>query len=130
MRETKAQERCRSDYEMLSKIKNPTLQQVDDYLVGTKGRGMMTTKLLGKLAPFIQAMSTEEGRQILQDDIDRHEELLNKWYMEEQELSVVELAELRYLKKRLQKISERVITYRDKVNEITTYEKGDSRNGS
>ena len=75
-------------------MNNPSLEQLGTYLAKNKGRGQMTLKLLGKLNPFIVAMETAGGQQILQDDIDRHEELLIKVYNED--INSMELAEFRY----------------------------------
>ena len=94
----------------------PTTDQVDRFLEKTKGKGHMTLKVLAGVHPFIMAMESEIGQQILQDDIDRHEALLMKLYKEE--ITPEELAEFRYLKLRLDKTSKRINAYVNGVSEI------------
>ena len=65
-----------------------------------------TLKILGKLAPFVEAMNSEKGQELLKDDVMRHQELLEKIYNEKE--SDQERAEFRYLKLRLKVVSERL----------------------
>lgn len=95
-----------------------SLRDVEKHLSEKGKRGAMTLKVLGNLNPFIEALSSEIGQLLLQDDIDRHEELLVKMYNEN--TTPQELAEFRYLKRRLENISSKISKYNEKVREITS----------
>lgn len=97
-------------------LKEPSITEVEKFLLDNGKRGSMTIKLLAKLSPFIQAMNSPIGREILKDDIDRHEELLNKIYNEN--ATPQEMAEFRFLKGRLQTISQRFSQYVSKAQEV------------
>lgn len=96
---------------------NPSLGDVEEFVkkAGVR-KGEATLKLLGNLHPFTQAINSQIGRELLKDDILRHEELLMKMY--EEMATDKELAELRYLKNRILKVSERVTAYIQKTKEV------------
>ena len=97
-------------------IAKPSSDKIERFLEERKGRGRMTFKVLAQLNPFIVAMESELGQKILQDDIDRHEELLIKVYNEN--ATPEEMAEFRYLKRRLEIIANRINTYTKGVKEV------------
>lgn len=78
-------------------------------LINMGKRGADTIRVLGNMTPFINALKSNIGQEILKDDISRHDELLVKVYNET--ITPVELGEFRYLKARLIKVSERVSNY-------------------
>ncbi|HLE87584.1 MAG TPA: hypothetical protein VI727_07945 [Candidatus Brocadiaceae bacterium] len=92
------------------------LEDIAGFLSKTGKRGAQTLDILGKYHPFVTAVSSTLGWELLKDDIQRHEELLEKIYNEQADPQ--ELAEFRYLKLRLRKVSERVTIYLDKMKEI------------
>mgnify|MGYP001563776288 CR=1 FL=1 len=92
------------------------IEDIAGYLSKAGKRGAHTLDILGKYQPFVTAVSSPIGWELLKDDIQRHEELLEKIYNEQAD--VRELAEFRYLKLRLKKISERISIYLDKLKEI------------
>ena len=92
------------------------IEDIAGYLSKTGKRGAHTLDILGKYQPFVTAVSSTIGWELLKDDIQRHEELLEKIYNEQAEIQ--ELAEFRYLKLRLRKVSERIAVYLDKLKEI------------
>ena len=95
----------------------PTIDELEGYLKNHGKQASLTVSILGKLQPFMNALKTELGQEILKDDMIQHEILLTKIYNEN--ATIQELAEFRYLKNRLRKIAERVNTYNEKVREIT-----------
>ena len=95
----------------------PSITELEQYLNTHGKHASMTLSLLGKLQPFLNALNSELGQELLKDDIVQHEILLTKIYNEN--ATIQELAEFRYLKNRLRKIAERVNTYNEKVREIT-----------
>lgn len=92
------------------------LDDIAGFLSKTGKRGAQTLDILGKYQPFVAAVSSTIGWELLKDDISRHEELLERIYNEV--ATVQELAEFRYLKVRLRKISDRITLYLDKLKEI------------
>lgn len=93
-----------------------TLEHIASFLQKTGKKGALTLDLLGKLSPFVRAMQSQVGYEILKDDVARHEEILGKIYNEK--VSEQELAEFRYLKSRLERISKRITAYLDKLENI------------
>lgn len=55
-----------------------TAEQLASYLKRTGRVGAKTLSILGHVQPFIDAMNTEVGREILKDAVTCHEELLTK----------------------------------------------------
>lgn len=109
-------------------MSDPSLKDVESFLASNGKRGSMTISLLGKLNPFMLAMKSPVGQEILRDDIDRHEELLKKMY--EENITPQELAEFRYLKGRLKKVSDRISLYLKSTNEVMNKNsQGGNRNG-
>ena len=94
---------------------------IEKYIEEGGRRAKNTLSLLGKLLPFVQAINSELGQELLKDDIDRHEDLLVKMY--EENITPQELAEFRYLKMRLKKVSMRVAEYNKGLNEVTSKSK-------
>src|SRR3972149_4220290 len=92
------------------------LEDIAGFLSKTGKRGAQTLDILGKYQPFVTAISSTIGWELLKDDISRHEELLEKIYNET--TTSQELAEFRYLKLRIRKVSERITIYLDKMKEI------------
>lgn len=92
------------------------LEDIAGFLSKTGKRGAQTLDVLGKYQPFVTAISSPIGWELLKDDIARHEELLEKIYNETG--TPQELAEFRYLKYRLRKVSDRINLYLDKLSEI------------
>ncbi|OHB71864.1 MAG: hypothetical protein A2W23_06345 [Planctomycetes bacterium RBG_16_43_13] len=93
-----------------------SLEDIAGFLSKTGKRGAQTLDILGKYHPFVTAVSSTIGWELLKDDIQRHEELLDKIYNEQS--TPQELAEFRYLKVRLRKVSDRITIYLDKLKEI------------
>lgn len=75
-----------------------------------------TLALLNKLKGFKDAMESDIGREILAYDIECHEKLLEKMY--EEKATPQELAELRYLRKRITRIAEKYFAYDKLKKEI------------
>jgi len=92
------------------------LEDIAGFLSKSGKRGAQTLDILGKYHPFVTAVSSTIGWELLKDDIQRHEELLEKIYNEQS--NPQELAEFRYLKVRLKKVSDRITIYLDKMKEI------------
>jgi len=94
------------------------LDEIQRYLLQSRKRGVAILGILGKLAPFLNAvLNTEVGREILKDDILRADELLVKIY--DEEATDKERAEFRYLKeKRLPLIADRLREYLQRVEEV------------
>lgn len=70
---------------------------IEKFLGRTGKRGEKTLTILGELYPTIHTiLETEIGRTMLEDDILRHDALLNKVYKEE--ATPQELAEFRFLR--------------------------------
>ncbi|OHB71486.1 MAG: hypothetical protein A2W23_03145 [Planctomycetes bacterium RBG_16_43_13] len=92
------------------------LEDIAGFLSKSGKRGAQTLDILGKYHPFVTAVSSTIGWELLKDDIQRHGELLEKIYNEQS--SPQELAEFRYLKLRIKKVSERITIYLDKMKEI------------
>lgn len=103
----------------------PSMKQVEEYLQKHGRRAANTMKLLGRHQPFIEAISSEIGMQLLQGDIDRHEELLTKLY--EENITPQELAEFRYLKLRLKTVSAKITDYAKLNQEIISGARDEKR---
>src|SRR3990167_3659431 len=92
------------------------LEDIAGFLSKSGKRVAQTLDILGKYHPFVTAVSSTIGWELLKDDIQRHEELLEKIYNEQS--NPQELAEFRYLKVRLKKVSDPITIYLYKMKEI------------
>ena len=97
-------------------ITRPTLEDINAYLKKTGKKGSLALSILGKQEPFVQALQSEVGFEILKDDVQRLDEIMVKIYNEN--ATPQELAEFRYLKLRLTKMKDRINTYIDKLTEV------------
>lgn len=97
-------------------VKEPSINDLEHFLLSNGKRASNTISLLGKLNSFVQAVNSPIGKELLKDDIERHEELLVKLY--EENITDQEKAEFRYLKLRIKRVSERLATYVRNVNEV------------
>lgn len=104
-------------------IESPTIKQVEEYLEKYKKRGADSLELLGKYHPFVEAMNSELGRALLLDDVDRHDKLLVKIYNEDN-VTPQDLAEFRYLKKRIKLVSDRFEKYIQLAEEVKSGGRG------
>jgi hypothetical protein len=96
--------------------RTPSTSEVTEYLQKYGIRASKTLSLLGKNIEFIKAMDSTIGKEILKDDIARHEELLVQMY--EETITPKDAAEFRYLKDRLKKISTRIANHDKLVDSI------------
>lgn len=97
-------------------ITKPSLNDLNDFLRRKGKKGSTILSILGKLEPFVSAMQTEVGFEILKDDIARLEDLSIKIYNEQ--ATEMEMAEFRYLKGRIEKVQSRINLYIEKLKEI------------
>mgnify|MGYP001615036615 CR=1 FL=1 len=97
-------------------MERPSLNEIQEFLRNKGKKGEMAITLLSKLEPFMQSIQTEVGWELLRDDIARYEELLIK--MESETATQQELAEFRYLKARVIKVTERINRYINSLKEI------------
>ena len=82
--------------------------------IGTNKPGVERLKYINTLAPFVEAMQTEIGAQLLKEDIERHSMLVNKIYNDIIENGNVEqrdAIELRLIQDRLKLISTRLKSF-------------------
>uniref|UniRef100_A0A6M3L287 Uncharacterized protein n=1 Tax=viral metagenome TaxID=1070528 RepID=A0A6M3L287_9ZZZZ len=98
-------------------IDHPTPDDIFKYFdrVGEK-RGNLTMQILRRQQQFIDAWDSPLGMQLLKDDVDRHEELLRKTV--DEVATPQELAEFRYLKKRIDKICEAINNYDKNIRAV------------
>jgi hypothetical protein len=95
---------------------NITVEQLERFIEKYGRRATNTMSVLGKYEPFIQAIQTDVGKEILRDDIVRHEILLTKIYNDQADDA--EKAEFRYLKRRLLVNAERIQLWLDGLKNI------------
>ena len=93
-----------------------TVDQLEQFIKRYGRRASHTMSVLGKYDPFVQAIQTEVGQQLMKDDIDRHEYLLNKVY--EEQANDSEFAEFRYLKRRLLTVAERITIWMEAMKSV------------
>lgn len=105
------------------KVESPSLKQVEDYIASQGKRASNTLSILGRLSPFVEAMNSEIGRELLKDDVERHEELLIKIY-NENNVTPQDLAEFRYLKKRIKTVYSRFHEYVQLAEEVRSGGRG------
>ena len=85
---------------MENKLDNITKENIRDYISKHGRKGAMTVDGLSKLLPSLQmTFETELGREILNDDIERHEFLLIK--IVEMNATDEDKIEFRYLRDRI-----------------------------
>lgn len=93
------------------------LQEIEDFRRRFGRKADKTIETLAALDKQISsALSSTIGKEVLQDDLRRYDELLFKAAKES--LSVDERAEFNYVFKRLQVISNKINDYLDKINKI------------
>ena len=79
-------------------------------------KGNLTLQILRRQQQFIETWNSPIGAQILKEDIERHEELLLKTI--EETCTPQELAEFRYLKKRIEKICSVINKYEENIKAV------------
>jgi len=79
--------------------------------IGNSKPGVERLKYVNVLAPFVEAMQTEMGAQLLREDIERHSTLVNKIYndiINNGQVEQKDAIELRLIQDRLKLISTRL----------------------
>jgi len=94
-----------------------TPEQLADYLKRKGKFGSQTLSVLGRHHPFIEAIGSEIGKQLLKDAIGLHERLLSK--VATLEATDAEKMEYKAVGSILLKWSERIATYEKALAEIT-----------
>jgi len=94
-----------------------TAEQLADYLKRKGRAGSQTLSVLGKYQPFIEAINSEIGQQILKDAIGLHESLLFK--VADLTATPDETMEYKAIRKIILKWSERIATYDKALAELT-----------
>jgi len=98
-------------------FRDATLSEIKKYLETTGKHGAQVLSLLGRITPGVHAiLETEIGNEILKDDIKRIEELMDLMYQEKH--TDDDRAELRYLRRRIARISDRIRIYLEGTEEI------------
>jgi len=93
-----------------------TAEQLAD-LLKRKGRfGAQTLSILGKHQPFVEAINSELGKQLLKDAIGLHESLLGK--IATLTATPEETMEYMAIRKIIMKWSERIATYEKALGEM------------
>ena len=90
-----------------------------NYLAKVGKRGLRTLSTIESLAPFVEAMQSDLGAELLKDDIEQHSILINKIYdglINTGEAEQKDVIELRLRDARLKKIYDRLKTYDVGVN--------------
>jgi len=95
------------------------INQVDfrKYLEIEGRKALKTIDILARLEPLIGILvENSPGKELLLEDVQRHEELLMKMYeaTEKKPFTTEERVEINYLKKRILRIAKMIITYQDK----------------
>jgi len=93
-----------------------TAEQLADYLRRTRKQGARTLSILGHFQPFVEAMQSQIGKEILGDAITLHEELLQK--VGALTATDDEKMEYRILQKIIYRWSERIARYEKAMNEL------------
>ena len=96
-----------------------------EYLTKIGKRGLKTLSVIESLAPFVEAMQTELGAELLKDDIEQHSALINKIYrslIETGNAEQKDVIELRLRDDRLKKIYDRLKTYSVSVQMVKKVE--------
>lgn len=87
----------------------PSLAQVESFIKKHGTRANSTLTILGRLDKFVMAYNTDIGKELLQEDIDRHEALLFK--LADGAATEDERVELKYLRNRMLRVSEKITAY-------------------
>lgn len=93
-----------------------TAEQLAGYLRRKGKTGERTLSLLGYYRPFVDAINTEVGKEILKDAIRVHEELLSK--IAEINATDAEKAEYQAIRKIILRWSERIAQYEKHLSEV------------
>jgi len=113
----------------VTEIKTLNSKDVTDYkAIFGADRFAMTMKTLGKSYVYLHAViEASPGKEILEEDLVRHEDLLLKMY--DEKISDDERAELRYLKRRIAVIGNRLFEYQRKEAKVKEQIAKGERNG-
>jgi hypothetical protein len=91
-----------------------TIDEARTYLSKLGKKGKHTLELIDSLAPFVAAMDTDIGKELLKDDIERHGILINKIYndlIRDNVASQADAIELKLRHEKLQTIYDRLKSY-------------------
>lgn len=94
---------------------NITVDQLANLLA--RKNGSRTLSILGHFRPFVEAMETEIGKEILQDAISLHEMLLMK--VADLTATPEETMEYKAVRKIIRAWSERIARYEKAMSELT-----------
>lgn len=97
---------------------DPTAKEIEAYMERHGKHAAMVLKQLGKDLAFVQAIRSPIGQELLKDDVDRLHELLEKIWNES--ISTQDMAEFRFLKSRISKVSARLISFDKRQQEIVS----------
>jgi hypothetical protein len=89
-------------------------------LRGLRNKAQETLEILYALHPFVKAIESEIGQQLLSDDVKRHHDLLMKTYsdtLEKGTPDIADVAEMRYLRRRIETVSFRLQKYGEAKDE-------------
>lgn len=92
-----------------------TAEQLANLL--SKKNGKMTLSVLGHFQPFVEAIGTEVGKELLQDAINLHEMLLMK--VADLTATPEETMEYKAIRKIIRAWSERIARYEKAMSELT-----------
>lgn len=97
----------------------PTLAELAEYAERFGRKGQAELKAINELVPGIMAnVMTSPGKEIFMEDCQRCIQLLKKSYSDEANFTIMERAELRYLKGRLDRIVDRLNSFHEKQKGI------------
>jgi hypothetical protein len=97
----------------------PLNSEVLDYLEKHGERASKVLSRLGQLDANLHAnLETSIGREILKDDCDRLDILIEMCFNEKLEKGSTEMAELRYLRGRINQLSRRIKLFNDGLKQI------------
>lgn len=92
-----------------------------NYLSVVGNRGSNILGLITAMRPFIEAMETEIGKELLSDDIAEHAKLMNKIFdslVKDGKAEQADVILLKLLDSRLKKIHDRLANYNKSVEEV------------
>lgn len=101
-----------------------TPEQRKEYLVKVGKPGRSVLDIIDKLRPYIQAMESEIGQALLEEDINAHAALLNKIYTSIIETGTAEQKDailLQLIHARLDKIYKKLQSYTDCVGVVKSH---------
>ena len=93
-----------------------TIDSIEKFLAIHGQRGAKTLSLAGKQRPFIEALSSEIGQELLRDLMVRMEVILDK--IIEETVTKVELAEYRVLRDIFNKWAKRIMIFEETKKKI------------